>query len=85
MYFTKHAELKISIYGLEKEFILKELNNKLYSCFDLHENSFIHVIAINEILFAVVLDNSEERIITVYRTDMETIEHRKKNERWLCK
>lgn len=25
MYFTKHAELKISIYGLEAEFILKEL------------------------------------------------------------
>lgn len=85
MYFTKHAELKISIYELEKEFILKELNNKLFSCFDLFENSVIQVIVINEILFAVVLDKSEERVITVYRTDMETIEQRKKNGRWLCK
>ncbi len=85
MYFTKHAELKISIYGLEKEVILKELNNKFCSCFDLLENSVIHIIAINEILFAVVFDKLEERIITVYKTDMETIEHRKKNERWICK
>lgn len=60
MYFTKHAELKISIYGLEKELILKELNNKLYSCFDLLENSVIHVFSINEILFGVAWINQKK-------------------------
>lgn len=85
MFFTKHAELKISVYGFDRESILNALSSKLFSCVDLFENSVIQIIEIEKILFAVVLDKSEERVITIYRTDIETIEQRKKNGRWLCK
>jgi len=85
LYFTNRAELKISIYALEKESVLGSLQNRLLNCYNLLEKSFIQIIEINRILFAVVMDNEEQRVITIYRTDKETRENRKKNGRWKCK
>jgi hypothetical protein len=82
MKFSEHAKNKLEIYGIEGKEIIKECHKPLYEFYDTGEDAYIKIIELEKIPFVVVLDNTIQTIITVYRTDYQTITKRNKNKRW---
>ena len=79
MKLTGHAKLKLEIYGISENAFLKEYQKSREQYYDEKENSLIQIIQWQAILLAVICDADKGRIITIYRTDRQTIINRQKN------
>ena len=82
MKFTGHAKIKLEIYGIPENDVILALRKTINEFFDEKEEAYIKIIQWQNTLFAVVCDNMQARIITIYKTDEQTIINRQKSKRW---
>ena len=82
MKFTGHAKIKLEIYGIPENEVVLELRKPITIFFDEKEEAYIKIIQWQNKPFAVVCDVMQERIITIYKTDEQTISNRQKSKRW---
>ena len=82
MKFTGHAKIKLEIYGIQENEVVLALRKTINDFFDEKEETYIKIIQWQNKLFAVVCDIMQKRIITIYKTDKQTIINRQKNKRW---
>ena len=82
MKFTGHAKVKLEIYGVPENEVTVALKKVVNEFFDEKEDTYIKIIQWQNTLFVVVCDIMQERIITVYKTDEQTIINRQKSKRW---
>ena len=75
MKFTGHAKVKLEIYGVPENEVTVALKKVVNEFFDEKEDTYIKIIQWQNTLFVVVCDIMQERIITVYKTDEQTIGH----------
>lgn len=73
MLFSKHAKFKLSIYEIEEREILEAINSVVLDCEDVVEDSRILVINFRNRPFVVVTAMENEKILTLYPTDNQTI------------
>jgi hypothetical protein len=83
MIFTQHALDKLDVYGISPEWVDELTESPIHDFRDVIEGSRIVVVKSQEILLAIVVEPDGERVITVYRTDVRTIENRRKAGRWV--
>ena len=83
MNFTQHALDKLDLYGISPEEIIEGSESAVHEFYDRNENSKIRIIRVKRILLALVIAPETENLITIYRTDEETINNRRKAERWV--
>ena len=84
MNFTNHAKLKLSLYGVSEEEVNRNSSSVLFDCEDVVEDSRILIIIMHETHFALVCSKILDRVITIYTTDLTTINNRRKSGRWDC-
>lgn len=83
MKLSNHAKIKLEIYGVDGNAVIRECTKPVYEFYDATEETNIKIIKLYETVFAVVLDETMQTIITVYTTDDKTIKNRNKNKRWI--
>jgi|GEM_PF-1366241 len=83
--FSNHSLIKLQYYGLTITDVEENSNNVLLDCNDTHENSKVTIFKILETLFVLVISTETNQVITIYTTDLTTINNRRKNGRWICK
>ena len=83
MHFTQHALDKLDLYGLTTEEIADGCREAIEDLHDANEQSKIRIIRARGVLLALVIDVETEHLITVYRTDGQTILNRKRAGRWI--
>ena len=83
MKLSEHAKSKLEIYEIPGAEIIEQCHKPIYELCDTYEETQIRIIQLRKILFAVIINNKTNTIITVYRTDIKTINNRLKNKRWI--
>ncbi|PIP55333.1 MAG: hypothetical protein COX07_00505 [Bacteroidetes bacterium CG23_combo_of_CG06-09_8_20_14_all_32_9] len=83
MKLSEHAKSKLEIYNVPGYEIIEACDKPIYELYDENEEARIKIIKIEEVIFAVVFNKKTQTIITVYRTDIKTINNRLKNKRWI--
>lgn len=85
MEFSNHAKLKLSFYQLSEMEIESARKNALLECDDVFESSKVTIIKIDDNIFVIVTSIETNKVITIYKTDFETIKNRREKGRWICK
>ncbi|MBI4947073.1 MAG: hypothetical protein HY840_11810 [Bacteroidetes bacterium] len=83
MKLSEHAKSKLEKYNVPWHEIIEACDKPLYELYDENDEAHIKIIKIKEVIFAVVFNRKTQTIITVYRTDIKTINNRLKNKRWI--
>ena len=83
MKLSNHAKFKLEIYNIGDKEIIKACRKPIEDFYDVNEETYIKIIELDDMIFAVVYNKETQNIITVYRTDFKTISNRKKSKRWI--
>ena len=84
MEFSQHAIKKLNDLGLTKSDVEYSINLPVYELIDMELNSEVIITNIKHSTCAVVL-NETGSVITVYKTELKTVENRIESGRWKCK
>jgi len=82
--YTNHAISKLTVYGITLDTLAIAVKERtIYTFTDTLEDSFIRIVEIKGRMLVLVSDVNQERVITIYTTDISTVRSRKRSGRWI--